>query len=189
MANGDINKIISEADHRMKKAIHVLREEFLTVRTGRASTTLVERVTVSYYGTQTPLNQLATISAPEPRMLTVHPYDKSVINEIEKAIMQSDLGITPSNDGNMIRLPIPPLTEERRKDLIKVVKHMSEESRVAIRNIRRDANEHLKTLKKDKLLSEDDERRSEEEMQKKTDKYIEEIDEMLKQKEIEIMEV
>jgi ribosome recycling factor len=189
MPSGDIDKIISEADHRMKKAIQVLRDEFLTVRTGRASTALVERVTVSYYGTQTPLNQLATISAPEPRMLTVQPYDKTVINEMEKAIMQSDLGITPSNDGNLIRLPIPPLTEERRKDLIKVVKHMAEESRVAIRNVRRDANEHLKALKKDKHMSEDEERRAEDEMQKKTDKYIEEIDHMLKQKETEIMEV
>lgn len=189
MANPDVDKIVAEADHKMKRAIQVLKDEFLTVRTGRASTALLERVSVSYYGTQTPLNQLATIHAPEPRMLTVQPYDKAAINEMEKAIMQSDLGITPSNDGNVIRLPIPPLTEERRKDLIKVVKHMAEESRVAIRNVRRDANEHLKSLKKDKHMSEDEEHRAEDEMQKKTDKFIEEIDQMLKQKETEIMEV
>lgn len=185
----DISKIVHDSDHRMKRAIEVLREEFQTVRTGRASTALVDRITIPYYGTPTPLNQVASVSSPEPRMLVVQPYDKTLIPEIEKAIMQSELGITPSNDGNLVRLPVPPLTEDRRKDLIKVVRHMAEEGRVAIRNVRRDANEHLKNLKKEKHVSEDEERRSEEQMQKKTDDYIQEIDHLLKSKETEIMEV
>ncbi len=189
MAVDDVSKITSEAEHRMKKAIQVLRDEFLTIRTGRASTTLVDRIDISYYGTKTPIKQLASISTPEPRLIIVKPYDKNTLPEIEKAIMQSELGITPSNDGNIIRLPIPQLTEERRKDLIKIVKNMAEDSRIAVRNIRRDANDHLKTQEKDKSLSEDYEHRAEEEMQKKTDKYVDEIDDMIKQKEEEIMEI
>lgn len=183
------DKIELDAENRMKRAIQVLRDEFITVRTGRASTALLDRLTIEYYGTNVPLKQVATVSAPEPRSLSVHPFDKTTIPAIEKAIQQSDLGITPGNDGNVIHLPIPALNEERRKDLIKVVKHMAEESRVAVRNVRRDANEHLKGLKKDKKVSEDDERRAEEETQKLTDKYIKEIDEMLKNKEQEILEV
>ena len=183
------DKIEFDAEHRMKKAIQVLRDEFLTVRTGRASTALLDRIMVEYYGTQAPLNQLATVSAPEPRLLVVHPFDKTTIPAIEKAIQQSDLGITPGNDGNVVHLPVPPLNEERRQDLIKVVKIMAEDGRVAVRNVRRDANEHLKALKKDKKVSEDDEHRAEDETQKLTDKYIREIDEMLKNKEREILEV
>lgn len=185
----DVSSIINEADHRMQKAVEVLRAEFQTIRTGRASTALVDRITIPYYGTQMPLNQVAGISAPEPRLLVVTPYDKTLIPEIEKAIQQSELGVTPSNDGNVVRLPIPPLTEERRKDLIKVVRHLAEESRVAVRNVRRDANEHLKALKKEKHVSEDDERRAEDEMQKHTDKHVSDIDHICKSKETEIMEV
>lgn len=182
-------RIEDEAQHRMKIAIQVLRDEFMTVRTGRASTALLDRINVEYYGTEIPLNQMATVTSPEPRFLIVHPFDKTSIPSIEKAIMQSELGITPSNDGNVVHLPIPQLNEERRKDIIKIVKGMAEESRIAVRNVRRDANEHLKELKKDKRVSEDDERRAEEEVQKLTDKYIVEIDEMLKNKEQEIIEV
>lgn len=186
---GSIEQIVADAESRMKKAISVLRDEFLTVRTGRASTTLLDRVMIDYYGSPVPLNQLATISVPEPRLVVIQPYDKAAIGNIEKAILQSDLGVTPNNDGTVIRLPIPTLTEERRRELIRVVRNMAEESRVAIRNVRRDANEHLKELKKQKEVSEDDEHRSEEEMQKKTDKYVNEVDKMLKNKEEEIMEV
>jgi ribosome recycling factor len=182
-------KIEDNAEARMKKAIDVIKNEFMTIRTGRASTSLVDRITVEYYGTEVPLVQLATVSSPEPRLLVVHPFDKTSIPAIEKAILQSDMGITPGNDGNVIHLPIPALNEERRRDLIKVVKTMAEEGRVAIRNVRRDSNEHLKVLKKDKKVSEDDEHRAEEEVQKLTDRYIKEIDEMLKVKEQEILEV
>jgi ribosome recycling factor len=182
-------KIEDHAEARMQKAIGVVKKEFVTIRTGRASTSLVDRVTVEYYGTEVPLVQLATVSSPEPRMLVVHPFDKTAIPAIEKAILQSELGITPGNDGNVIHLPIPALNEERRRDLIKVVKTMAEEGRVAIRNIRRDSNEHLKVLKKDKKVSEDDEKRAEAEIQKLTDKFIKEIDEMVKTKEQEILEV
>jgi ribosome recycling factor len=189
MAAQVVEKIVLEAESRMKKAISVLRDEFLTIRTGRASTALLDRISTEYYGTRVPLKQLATLSVPEPRLLVIHPYDKNSIPGIEKAILQSDLGITPTNDGTVIRLPVPPLTEERRKDLIKIARGMAEEGRVSIRNIRRDSNEHLKSLEKEKQISEDDERRAEEEIQKKTDKYIAEIGEMLKNKEQEIMEV
>jgi ribosome recycling factor len=181
--------IEANAEQRMKKAIQVTREEFMTIRTGRASTSLVDRISVEYYGTEMPLVQLATVSSPEPRLLVVHPFDKTSIPAIEKAILQSDLGITPGNDGNVVHLPIPALNEERRKDLIKVIRNIAEEGRIAIRNIRRDSNDHLKVLKKDKQVSEDDERRAEEEVQKLTDKHIREIDEMLKNKEQEILEV
>ncbi len=182
-------RIEDEAQRRMKKAIQVLRDEFMAVRTGRASTALLDRIHIEYYGADVPLNQLATVTSPEPRLLVVHPFDKTSIPGIEKAILQSELGITPSNDGNVVHLPIPQLNEERRKDIIKMVRGMAEESRIAVRNVRRDANEHLKELKKGKKVSEDDERRAEEEIQKLTDKYIAEIEEMLKNKEQEILEV
>lgn len=184
-----IEQIVANAENRMKKAISVLRDEFLTIRTGRASTALLDRVMIDYYGSPVPLKQLATISVPEPRLIVVQPYDKTTIGNIEKAILQSDLGVTPNSDGTVIRLPIPLLTEERRRELIRVIRNMAEEGRVAIRNIRRDANEHLKELKKLKEVSEDDEHRAEEEMQKKTDRYTDEIGEMLKNKEEETMEV
>jgi ribosome recycling factor len=161
----------------------------MTVRTGRANTSLLDRVLVDYYGTETPLNQLATVSSPEPRQLVIHPFDKTAIPNIQKAILQSDLGVTPSDDGNVIHVPIPALNEERRYELIKVVRHLAEEGRIAVRNIRRDSNEHLKVLKKEKKVSEDDERKAEQEVQKLTDKYVKEIDEMLKVKEQEVLEV
>ncbi|HDP69411.1 MAG TPA: ribosome recycling factor [Actinobacteria bacterium] len=182
-------EFLKNIEDKMKKTIQATRSEFATVRTGRASVSLLDKITVDYYGTETPLNQLATISIPESRMLSVQPWDKSIIADVEKGIMKSNLGLNPSNDGNLIRIPIPPLTEERRKELVKVVKGMAEENRVSVRNIRRDANEHLKTMEKDGELSEDDLKRAQGEIQKITDKYIAEVDEMLKHKEEEIMEV
>ncbi|MBI4744917.1 MAG: ribosome recycling factor [Actinobacteria bacterium] len=184
-----VDKILNEAESKMKKAILAVSSEFSTVRTGRASPALLDRIMVDYYGTPTPLNQLATVSVPEARLLTIQPWDKSSMENVEKAILQSDLGLTPSNDGTIIRLPIPHLNEERRKELAKVIKGIAEEGRVAIRNIRRDANEHLKALEKKHEISEDDLRRFQEKVQKITDKYIEEIDAMLSNKDAEIKEV
>lgn len=184
-----IKEVLAETEEKMKKAISVVRSEFGTVRTGRASVSLLDRITVDYFGTPTPLNQLATITAPEPRLLMVQPWDKSTLPNVEKAILQSDLGLTPSNDGTFIRLPIPPLTEERRKELVKVVKGLAEEGRISIRNVRREANEALKAMEKRHEISEDDLHRTEEQVQKLTDNYIKEIDEMLKNKEKEIVEV
>lgn len=182
-------KILAEAEEKMKKAISVVRSEFGTVRTGRASVSLLDRIMVDYFGTPTPLNQLATVSAPEPRLLMIQPWDKSILSNVEKSVLQSDLGLTPSNDGTFIRLPIPPLTEERRRDLVKVVKGLAEEGRVSIRNIRREANETLKAAEKRHEISEDDLYRMEEQVQKLTDRYIKEVDEMLTHKEKEIVEV
>lgn len=184
-----IKKVLAEAEEKMKKAISVVRSEFGTVRTGRASVSLLDRITVDYFGTPTPLNQLATVTAPEPRLLMIQPWDKSTLPSVEKAILQSDLGLTPSNDGTFIRLPIPLLTEERRKELVKVVKGLAEEGRISIRNVRREANEALKAMEKRHEISEDDLYRTEEQVQKLTDNYIKEIDEMLKNKEKEITEV
>jgi ribosome recycling factor len=182
-------ELISDASRRMDKSIEHARNEFTTVRTGRASAALLDRITVDYYGSQTPLKQLATINVPEPRMLTIQPFDPSSVKAIEKAILESDLGLQPSNDGKLIRLPIPQLTEERRKELVKVVGHMAEEHRVAIREIRRDAMRHLQELVKTSDVGEDDERRAEQEVQKLTDAHTKTIDELLKHKEAEIMEV
>jgi ribosome recycling factor len=169
---GIIDELLSDARERMAKSVDSIRHEFGSVRTGRASPALLDRISVDYYGAMTPLKQLATISAPEARLLTIQPYDKSSIKAIERSILESDIGLTPSNDGNLIRLSIPELTEERRKQLVKVVRHIAEEGRVAIRNIRRD-----------------DEHRAEVELQKVTDTRIGELDEALKQKEEEILEV
>ena len=182
-------ELLKLTGEKMKKAIQALRGEFTTVRTGRASASLLDKINVDYYGTETPINQLSSVSAPEPRLLIVQPWDKSIIADVEKAIMKSSLGLNPSNDGTLIRIPIPPLTEERRKELVKVIKSMAEENRVSIRNVRRDANEHLKSMEKTGDISEDDFRRMQLEVQKLTDKYIVEIDGMLKHKEDEIMEV
>lgn len=182
-------RVLAEAEEKMKKAISVVRSEFGTVRTGRASVSLLDRIMVDYFGAPTPLNQLATISAPEPRLLMIQPWDKSILANVEKAILQSDLGLTPSNDGTFIRLPIPQLTEERRKELVKVARGLAEEGRISIRNIRREANETLKAMEKRHEISEDDLYRVEEQVQKLTDKYIKEIDEMLGHKEKEITEV
>jgi ribosome recycling factor len=173
----------------MDKSIEAARHEFNTVRTGRASTALLDRIQIDYYGQQTPLKQLATVNVPEPRLLTVQPFDPSSLKSIERAIQESDLGLTPSNDGKIIRLPIPQLTEERRKELVRVVRHMAEEGRVAVRNIRRDVMSDLKELAHDGEIGDDDERRAEERVQKLTDEHVKKIDELLKGKEAEIMEV
>jgi ribosome recycling factor len=180
---------LQEADHKMKRAVEVTREEFAGVRTGRATPAILNRVMVDYYGTPTPMNQLASFSVPEPRLLVIQPYDRNAMAAMEKAIMQSDLGITPSNDGQVIRLAFPQLTEERRKDLIRMVHHRAEEGRVAVRNVRRHAKEELERLKKDGEISEDDLNRSEKELQRLTDQHVGEIDELLAHKERELMEV
>ena len=184
-----IDDVLTDASRRMDKTVEATRHEFTTVRTGRASTALLDRVQVEAYGTRMPLNQLATISVPEPRMLTITPFDKSTMRDIERAIQESDLGLTPSNDGQMIRLPIPQLTEERRKELVKQVRHMAEEGRVAARNIRRDAIHRLKELEKNGETGSDDVHRAEDKLQKLTDERVHQIDAALKAKEAEIMEV
>ncbi|PKM80874.1 MAG: ribosome recycling factor [Firmicutes bacterium HGW-Firmicutes-14] len=184
-----IKEIVAEADDRMKKAVDVLRKDFGSLRAGRATPALLEKILVDYYGVPTPINQMANISVPEPRLLVIQPWDKSVISSIEKAILKSDLGLTPNNDGTVIRLSIPQLTQERRTELVKVVRKKAEESRVAIRNIRRDANDQLKDFEKEGEISEDETRRGQEEVQKTTDKYVKEVDQVLENKEKEIMEV
>ena len=184
-----IDDLLQDAKERMEKAVEAIRREFATVRTGRASPHILDRVVVDYYGAQTPLNQLAQISATEARLLTITPYDKSSIKAIEKAILESDVGLTPSNDGNVIRLTLPELTEERRKDLVKVVHGIAEEGRVSIRHIRREVMHDLKELKSAGDVGEDEERRAESELQKLTDAKIGEIDSFLSGKEEEILEV
>ncbi|MEA2375675.1 MAG: ribosome recycling factor [Thermoleophilaceae bacterium] len=189
MSEGIIKEFIEDAGERMHKSVDSTRHEFSSVRTGRASPALLDRINVDYYGAITPLKQLAGISASEARLLTVTPYDKSSIKAIEKAIMESDVGLTPSNDGNVIRLTIPELTEERRKELVKVVKRIAEEGRVAIRNIRRDTMHDLRELKEAGEVGKDDEHRAEVELQKLTDERIGELDDSLAGKEKEILEV
>jgi ribosome recycling factor len=184
-----IDKALKQAEEKMAKAIEVVREEFSGVRTGRASPALVQRLQIDYYGTQTPLQQLAGISVPDPRSLLISPYDRSAISAIEKAIMASDIGITPNNDGAAIRLNFPALTEERRKELIKLVRDRSEHGRVSIRNVRRHAKEEIERDQKGGEVSEDDMRRGEKELQKLTDRFIGEIDDMLQRKEAELLEV
>jgi ribosome recycling factor len=184
-----IKDALAEAETRMNGAITALEQNLATIRTGRASPSLIERLHVTYYGTPTPLQQLATISAPEPRLLTIKPFDPGSLKDIERAIQASDLGLTPNNDGKLIRLNIPALTEERRKELIKVVHHRLEEARVAVRNIRRAVHEDMREFEKEKLISEDDLKRGENDLQKLTDKYIEKIDEHGSRKEAEIKEI
>ena len=184
-----IDEFLADARERMAKSVDSIRQEFGSVRTGRASPALLDRIMVDYYGTPTSLRQLATIGAPEPRLLTIQPYDKGSIKAIERAILESDVGLTPSNDGNLIRLGVPELTEERRKQLVKVVRHIAEEGRVAIRNIRRDVMHDLRELKEAGETGSDDEHRAEVELQKVTDARIAELDELLKHKEAEILEV
>jgi ribosome recycling factor len=183
------DELLADARERMRKSVEACRHELATVRTGRASPHLLDRVVVDYYGTETPLRQLAQIAATDARLLTLTPYDKNAIKSIEKAILESDLGLTPSNDGNVIRLSIPELNEERRRELVKVVHGVAEEGRVAVRNIRRDVMHDLRELKKEGEVGEDDERRAEAELQKATDKATGEVDELLKGKEEEILEV
>lgn len=184
-----IGQIMDDGKARMEEVIVRTKKAFASVRTGRANPALLDRIVVSYYGTPTPLNQMASVTVPEPRLLVITPWDKNSIKDIEKAILASDLGLTPNNDGTVIRLAIPPLTEERRKDLVRLVRKDAEDFRVAVRNIRRDLNETAKKLEKDGDISEDDLRRAQDEIQKLTDRYIEQIDELLKAKEKEIMEV
>ena len=184
-----MDDLIQDAVRRMDKSVETTQHEFNSIRTGRASAALLDHVQVDYYGTPTPLNQLATLNVPEPRMLTIQPFDPSSLKSIEKAIMESDLGLTPANDGKLIRLPIPQLTEERRKDLVKVVRQRAEDGRVAVRNVRRDVMKHLEELVRNGEVGDDDERRSEQEVQKLTDAHTKSIDELLKHKEAEIMEV
>jgi ribosome recycling factor len=184
-----IDDVLNDAGRRMDKTVENTRHEFTTIRTGRASAALLERVQVSAYGTKMPINQVATISVPEPRLLTITPFDKSIIRDIEKSILESDLGLTPSNDGNLIRLSIPELTEERRKELVKVVRGIAEEGRVAVRNIRRDCMHDLRELKSEGEVGKDEEHRAEEELQKLTDAKIKDIEELLKGKEEEILAV
>ena len=173
----------------MKKTVASLKEGFAALRTGRASASLFDRIRVDYYGEKSPLNQVSNISVPEARLIVIQPYDKSLIGEIEKAIRSSELSLNPSNDGKVIRISIPPLTEERRKELVKMAKNQAEQSRVAIRNIRRDGNEELKKLLKDSKLTEDDQGKTETELQKLTDSYIDQVNKVLEEKEKEIMEV
>jgi ribosome recycling factor len=184
-----VNARIAEAESNMKKTVELVKKEFASLRAGRATPALLDKIMVSYYGTPTPINQLATISVPEPRLLVIQPWDKSVLPEIERAILKSDLGITPASDGTVIRLAIPQLTQERRAELVKVVKKKAEEGRVAIRNIRREINDKVKQLQKNGEISEDELRRAQDEIQKLTDKYIKEIDLLLNSKEQEIMQI
>ncbi|HOJ00845.1 MAG TPA: ribosome recycling factor [Anaerolineaceae bacterium] len=184
-----INEAIQDAEKRMKSAVQTLEEDLSGIRTGRASPALIERLSIEYYGSPVPLMQLATISVPEPRQLLIKPFDATSIKDIEKAILASDLGLTPLNDGKIIRLNIPPLNEQRRVELTKLVGNRCEDSRIAIRNVRRDIIKDLRDFEKEKLISEDDLKRGEEELQKLTDKMISEVDSIGEQKEKEIMEV
>lgn len=184
-----VESALKEATEKMDKAISVLKDELSGIRTGRATPALLSRIVVDYYGTQVPIQQLASFSVPEPRTLMIQPYDKNAISSMEKAIMSSDVGITPGNDGNVIRLNFPPLTEERRKELIKLVHHRGEEGRVAVRNIRRHSKEELERLERDGGISEDDLVRAEKELQKLTDKHVAEIDEVVAHKEAELKEI
>ena len=184
-----IEDVVADAQRRMDRTIESTRQEFGSVRTGRASAGLLDRIQVSYYGTKTPLNQLAQISVPEPRLLSIQPYDKGAIKEIERAILESDLGLTPANDGQVIRLPVPQLTEQRRKELVKVVGKLAEEGRIALRNVRRDAIAHLKELERTGEVGTDELHRAEDRVQKLTDGHVKLVDDLYKHKETEILEV
>lgn len=184
-----VNEALADGDARMKGAVRALEEDLAAIRTGRASPALIERLAVDYYGTPTPLMQLATISAPEPRLLTVRPFDPGSLKTIERAIQASDLGLTPGNDGKLIRLSIPPLTEERRHELVRIVNHRVEVARVSVRNVRRDVLNDLREFEREKLISEDDLHRGESELQKLTDRFIEQVNGIGKRKETEVLEV
>lgn len=184
-----VNDILKDAEDRMGKSVEVTKSEFASMKAGRATPALLDKIQVNYYGTPTPINQLANISVPEARLLVIQPWDKSSIPEIERAILKSDLGINPTSDGNVIRLAIPQLTEERRVELVKVVKKKAEEGRVAIRNVRREANDDMKTAQKEGMISEDELKRGQDSIQKLTDKYVKEIDNILSAKEKDIMQV
>jgi ribosome recycling factor len=184
-----VDEIFEDLKERMGKSIESLKREYSRLRTGRASVSLLDGIRVSYYDTPTPLNQMASLAIPEPRLIVIQPWDKTAIGDIEKAILKSELGLTPMNDGKLIRIAIPPLTEERRKELVKVARKMSEDNKVAIRNIRRDANDMLKDLKTEKEITEDDLYRSQDEVQKITDDFISQVDELCTAKEKEILEI
>jgi ribosome recycling factor len=184
-----IKELVADGKRRMESAVDALRSEFNTVRTGRASTGLLDRLHVDYYGAKTPLKQLASLATPDPRTISITVYDKSAVNAVVRAIQESDLALTPNTDGTVIRLNIPTLTAERRKELVKLVKNMAEDARVAVRNVRRDVIQDLKDLKKEGDISEDDEKRAEEDVQKMTDSYIEKINQVLHHKEQEILEI
>lgn len=185
----DVGEVLTQTEDRMEKSIDSLKRDLATIRTGRASPTLVESLLITYYGIDTPLNQIASISIPEARIIMIQPWDKSSLTDVEKAIMTSDLGLTPNNDGNSIRLNIPMLTEERRRDLVRVVGKKVEEGNVAVRNIRRDSLEAFRTMEKNKALSQDEGRRAQNELQELTDLYVERIGELKIEKETEVMEV
>ncbi len=182
-------KVHEMTEEKMKKTINVLKDEMASVRAGRANPALLDRISVEYYGTPTPLNQLASISAPEPRLLLIQPYDTNAVGDIEKAILKSDLGLNPNNDGKVIRLVIPQLTEERRKELVKLIKKYGENAKVALRNERRSANDELKKMRKDGEITEDEEKKAQQEVQKLTDAFVEKVDKVIEEKEKEIMEV
>jgi ribosome recycling factor len=184
-----VQEIYQEIEHKMERSLVALHKELSRIRTGRASLALLDAITVDYYGIPTPLHQMATLAVPESRLITIQPWDKSQIGIIEKAVQRSDLGLNPVNDGKVIRLAIPPLTEERRKELVKQVKKMGEENKIALRNVRREGNESLRAREKAKEISEDDCRRGQEQVQKITDRYIAKVDEILSAKEHEVMEV
>jgi ribosome recycling factor len=184
-----MDDVLKDAESRMKKSVAALSDDFTSLRTGRASASLFDKIKVDYYGQSTPLAQAATISVPEARLVVIQPWDKALLGEIERAIQKSELSVNPNNDGKVIRINIPPLTEERRKELVKVARNQAEQCKVAIRNIRRDANDELKKLQKGGDISEDDEKRGTDDIQKLTDKYVEEAGKVLETKELEIMEV
>ena len=184
-----VEEIFEDLNDRMGKSIETLKREYGRLRTGRASISLLDGIRVSYYDTPTPLNQMASLAVPEPRLIVIQPWDKTAIGDIEKAILKSELGLTPMNDGKVIRIAIPPLTEERRKELVKVARKMAEDNKVAIRNIRRDANDMLKDLKTEKEITEDDLYRTQDEVQKITDDFISQVDELCAVKEKEILEI
>ncbi len=184
-----VDEVLNETRSAMDKAVKSLKRDMTKVRTGRASVSLLDDVRVEYYGVPTPLSQVATLSAPEPRLITVQPWEKNLIPEIEKALFKADLGLTPSSDGQLIRLPVPALTEERRREMVKIIKRMAEEAKISVRNARRDANDNLKMLEKEKEITEDDLKRSEKDVQQLTDQFVELIDSVVQKKEQEVMEV
>lgn len=185
----DIDTILLDTEDRMEKAMAALERDFQKLRTGRATTALVDGIKADYYGTPTPISQMASVAVPDSRTITIQPWDKSGFAAVEKAILKSDLGLTPVNDGKIIRITIPALTEERRKELVKVARKYSEDAKVAVRNVRRDTNDQLKKMEKEKLISEDERKKSEEDVQKLTDKYVGEIDKITSAKEKEILEI
>ena len=187
--DGSVQKVYADLEKKMQTSLDAFRKELNSIRTGRASLSLLDGISVQYYGVPTPLNQMATLSVPESRLITIQPWDSSVIGEVEKVILKSDLGLTPSSDGRVIKIPIPPLTEERRKQLVRVVKKLGEDCKVAIRNVRREGNDDVKNLEKDKKISEDELRRAQDQVQKLTDRYISMAEQVSAQKEKEVMEI